>query len=173
MDFGDLYHLQMLPRLFILYTIKERLWALFFSYLSFLSKNFWYIIICPQKTCVRFISLRKCPIPLELQHQQNGLMFSPKRANVNCMTSELWSAGIFSKGRRWVHQGTRWVHQAHSDWAAAVHWSAGYTCKLHLLTAMQRRELSLLGCLFVLLNKKGPLRITSDFHLVAVQNTLL
>lgn len=158
----------MLPRWFILYIIRERLWASFFFCLSCLSKNFWYVIICPQKTavCARFVSLRKCPIPLDLWHHQNDLMLSPKRANVNCMTSELWSAGIFSKG-------SSWVHQAHSDWDAAVHWSAGYTCKLHLLTAMQRRELSLLGSLFLFLNKKGPLSITSDFHLVAVQNTLL
>jgi len=43
--------------------------------------------------CARFISSRKCPIPLDFWHHQDGLMLSPKTANVSCMTSELGSVG--------------------------------------------------------------------------------
>lgn len=55
-------------------------------------------------------------------------------------------------------------------WAGRLHRSVECTCKLHLLTAMQRRQQLLLECLFLFLSKKGALSIIYDFHLVAVQS---
>lgn len=105
--------------------------------------------------------------------QPEGLLSSGVLLPVVWCWIFLWKgAGFCSQGDTPVTYTVTVTVVAIFLWAGRLHRSAGCTCKLHLLTAMQRREQLLLKCLFLFPSKRGALSIIYYFHLVAVQNEM-